>query len=135
LQAGAVLAGLALLGAAAPASAQTLTWSVVPSPDGGAFGDVLGGVSCVSAAACAAVGSYATKDGTARTLVESWNGARWSVVPSPNPGTGDDALESVSCVSATACTAAGMHVNRTLIESWNGARWSVVPSPNRGSDS
>src|SRR5690348_18232190 len=78
LRAGAVLAGLVLLGAAGPASAQALTWSVVPSPSpgpGGA-GDALNGVSCVSAAVCAAVGFHGTK-----TLAESWNGARWTVVP------------------------------------------------------
>ena len=137
LRAGAVLAGLVLLGAAAPVSAQALTWSVVPSPSPGpgSGGDSLNGVSCVSATACAAVGFHGTKAGVVRTLAESWNGARWSVVPSPSPGSGEAVLESVSCVSATACTAVGVHVNRALAESWNGARWSVVPSPNPGSDS
>ena len=140
LRGGAVLAGLVLLGAAAPASAQTVAWSVVPSPDGGAFGDGLDGVSCVSAAVCTAVGGYAAKGGTDRTLIESWNGAHWSVVPSPSPGPGDDVLESVSCVLATACTAVGADVTsgnpyRTLAESWNGTAWSVVPSPSRGSGS
>src|SRR5690242_15701014 len=61
LRAGAVLAGLVLLGAAGPASAQALTWSVVPSPSPGGAGDALNGVSCVSAAVCAAVGFHGTK--------------------------------------------------------------------------
>ena len=74
-----------------------------------------------------------------RTLVESWNGASWSVVPSPSPGAGSF-LGGVSCVSATACTAAGYYnptsnTRGTLVESWNGSSWSVVPSPSRGSHS
>ncbi len=133
-----MLAGLVLLGASVPASAQTLTWSVVPSPSPGSTSS-LQGVSCVSAAACTAVGSYATS-GASETLVESWNGTSWSVVPSPSPGAGPgDVLAGVSCVSAAACTAVGYYAIRvgrhymTLVESWNGTSWSVVPSPNYGS--
>ena len=183
LQAGAVLTGLALLGASVPASAQALTWSVVPSPSPGTS-TFLYGVSCASAGTCTAVGF---KDGT--TLVESWNGTSWSVVPSPSPGSGGNSgacpvpqrlrarPRATTTTAATiprplssrgtapagrwcpapaqglAATASGrvlrlggrLHgrrqqmdstdlLSKTLIESWNGTRWSVVPSPNRGSD-
>ena len=138
LRAGAVLAGLVLLGASVPASAQTLTWSVVPSPSPTGHYNDLHGVSCASAAACTAVGSYATSNGAYATLVESWNGTSWSVVPSPSRGSGGNVLDGVSCVSAAACTAVGAHgagsASRTLVESWNGTSWSVVPSPNPGSE-
>ena len=136
LSVGAVLTGLALLGASVPASAQALTWSVVPSPSPGA----LSGVSCTSAAACTAVGDYGNSSDNPTTLVESWNGTSWTVVPSPSPGSSANGLSGVSCVSAAACTAVGSRADstdllpKTLIESWNGASWSVVPSPNRGSD-
>ena len=65
-------------------------WSVVPSPNRGGSngGSVLYGVSCVSATACNAAGSYihtSTSGSTGRTLIESWNGTNWSVVPSPQP--------------------------------------------------
>jgi hypothetical protein len=138
LPAGAVLTGLALLGASVPASAQALTWSVVPSPNPGTSSNGLSGVSCVSAAACTAVGSYGSSGG-GNTLVESWNGTSWSVVPSPNPAGSESAgLAAVSCVSTAACTAVGGYYDssgdpRTLVESWNGTGWSVVPSPNPGS--
>jgi hypothetical protein len=126
-----VLTGLVLLGTSAPAGAQALTWSVVPSPNPGFNGSVLNGVSCVSAAACTAVGSY---HGSGGTVIESWNGTSWSVVPSPSPAGGY--LSGVSCVSKAACTAVGYYVGKlyqtTLIESWNGTSWSVVPSPNPG---
>jgi hypothetical protein len=137
LPAGAVLAVAALLGASVPASGQALTWTVVPSPSEGA-GSYLQGVSCASAAACTAVGHYLTSVSlNDRTLIESWNGTGWLVVPSPNRGTADNSLAGVSCVSAAACTAVGSATNSsgvsaTLVESWNGTRWSVVPSPNRG---
>jgi hypothetical protein len=132
LAAGAVLTGLALLGASVPASAQALTWSVVSSPNPGTSSNFLYGVSCASAGTCTAVGFKGSA-----TLVESWNGTSWSVVPSPSPGSGD-VFGGVSCASAAACTAAGGYYNSsdvptTLVESWNGTSWSVVPSPNPGS--
>jgi hypothetical protein len=137
LAGGAMLTVLALLGAAAPVSARTLTWSVVPSPNQNASNNQLNGVSCTSAAACTAVGSY-DNSGIYQTLIESWNGTGWSVVPSPGPGSGIGALDAVSCTSAAACTAVGSYDNNSdtslsLIESWNGANWSVVPSPSPGS--
>ena len=72
---------------------------------------------------------------TLQTLAESWDGTRWSVLPSPNRGTTGDNFDSVSCVSADVCTAVGAFgnssdVTRTLVESWDGAHWSVVPNPN-----
>ena len=63
--------------------------------------------SCVTPRACTAVGFHGLLPG--RTLVETWNGTKWTVVPSPNAGPASAAniLESVSCVSARACTAVG----------------------------
>src|SRR5205807_5542032 len=116
-----------------PASAQTLVWSVVPSPSPGPVTNALFGVSCISATACAAVGTYEPGSGGTRTLIESWNGTSWSVVPSPSPA--DPVLSNVSCASATACMGVGEYRpgsggTRTLIESWNGRSSSVVPSPS-----
>jgi hypothetical protein len=115
------------------------SWSAVPSPNVGlSSGNYLNGVSCVAVTVCTAVGLRENSSGMARTLVESWDGTSWSVVPSPNPepSSEPDVLDGVSCVSATACTAVGFHYNssaaaQTLVESWDGTSWSVVPSPNR----
>ncbi len=116
------------------------SWSVVPSPHPASSTTFLNGVSCLSAAACTAVGYYYLQSsGTIETFVESWNGTRWSVVPSPSPENGPENgnfLNSVSCVSASACTAVGYdyqspNLQQTLAESWNGTSWSVVPSPDR----
>lgn len=55
-----------------------------------------------------------------KILVESWDGSRWSVVPTPNPGIIDHILNGVSCASKDNCTAAGYFFShptyRTLIE-------------------
>ncbi len=112
------------------------SWSVAPSPNSGTRENVLFGVSCVSAAACTAVG-YSLTSGLPKTLIEAWNGTSWSVAPSPSPTTGDG-LNGVSCTSPAACMAVGQYnedasASKSLIESWNGTSWSVVPSPQPGS--
>jgi hypothetical protein len=78
--------------------------------------------------------------GPRTTLTESWNGAGWSVAPSPNPGNSVNILNGVSCTTSTNCVAVGYYFNassptigQTLIEKWNGTSWSVTPSPDQGS--
>ena len=117
-------------------------WSVTHSANPSGEDPTLDGVSCVSASDCTAVGSYFPGVGNdVDTLVEHWNGAVWSIIPSPNPaggGADQPELSGVSCVSANDCTAVGavgIDTTSTLVEHWNGSEWSVVPSPNtaRGS--
>ncbi len=112
-------------------------WSIVPSPNvASAQTNFLNGVSCSGPSACTAVGTYTTSDSTQRTLVESWDGSVWSIIPSPNTSpTDNDVLLGVSCSSPSACTAVGTDTTsdsttRTLIESWNGSAWSILASPN-----
>ena len=112
-------------------------WTIVASPTPGSYGG-LSGVSCSSAASCVAVGNYSNGTGSGssilpRTLVESWNGTAWSVVPGPSPSVAY--LYGVSCVSAKSCQAVGDYATRnrlrqTLVESWNGTAWSIVASPS-----
>jgi hypothetical protein len=116
------------------------TWSIVSSPNEGAGGDQLYGVSCVSATSCTAVGYYNTSSGAEQTLVESWDGSTWSMVTSPDQGTSSNDLSALSCVSATSCTAVGVYdssssVLQTLAESWDGSTWSTVTSPDQGTSS
>lgn len=51
----------------------------------------------------------------------------WTVerVQAPRPAE----LRSVSCSSATACTAVGDQGNSVLVERWNGRRWSIQATP------
>jgi hypothetical protein len=107
-----------------------LSWSTKRTAlPAGATGAVLYGVSCVSATACTAVGSYPTASGS-ESLVEQWNGTGWSVQTPPNPpGASFSELRSVSCSSASACTAVGDSwvspgARAPLAEQWNGITWS-----------
>jgi Putative Ig domain len=75
---------------------------------------------------------------TTQTLIESWNGSTWSIVPSPDvSGTTEDTLNGVSCYSATACAAVGSSTSgfttQPLFESWNGSTWTLDPTPPTGS--
>jgi hypothetical protein len=83
-------------------------WSIQTSPTAPAGSSVsLEAVSCASSTSCVAVGSRASSQIRA-TLVEQWNGATWTVVPSPNRvGTSFDILDGVSCATTTVCKAVG----------------------------
>jgi len=109
-------------------------WTIVPSPDTNTVQpQSLYGVSCTSVTFCVAVGSSQSVAGPTDTLAELWNGTVWSIVPSPDKGTGGfSELNGVSCLSTTWCTAVGDYFNgtvsQTLAEAWNGTTWSVVSS-------
>jgi virginiamycin B lyase len=98
------------------------SWAPVPSPNpADFFGGILSGVSCAGATNCIAVGvnesgsTYGRKT-EGGTLIEQWNGTRWSIVGSPNPA-GLGTLNSVSCTTATNCVAVGFSgAGKTLIE-------------------
>jgi hypothetical protein len=104
-----------------------------PNPTGATNSD-LGDVSCTSASACTAVGSY--YGATSKVmLAEGWNGTKWSLQPTPDPtGATDSSLNGVSCTLASACIAVGYYysgtTDMTLAERWNGTKWSLQPTPN-----
>jgi len=113
-------------------------WSFLPTPEPKPpctefcfrKDEVLRGVSCVSTTFCVAVGWDDFIHQQYSSLVESWNGREWSVVPSPNGVGGFNELKGVSCVSADRCVAVGDAGNGALVESWNGKEWSILESPN-----
>lgn len=115
-------------------------WSIQPTPNPrGGSDNILYSVSCAPAARrgprspCTAVGRHHGR--TNVTLAERWNGATWSIQPTPNPFHGSDiALVSVSCPSTSTCIAVGDYHRRTtyvpLAERWNGRKWSIQRSRN-----
>jgi hypothetical protein len=67
-------------------------------------------------------------------------GTGWSVLPSPNAGSGDNRLSGVTAVSASDAWAVGSFQptgggSKTLIQHWDGTVWTIVPSPNAGGPS
>jgi hypothetical protein len=106
-----------------------IKWSIEATPHPrGANAASLTGISCTALNTCTAVGSYTTPNGRERLLVESWNGRRWAIHPTPSPAAAtSSALTSVSCPSPTVCTAVGWYDNApgdelTLVERWNASR-------------
>jgi hypothetical protein len=133
---GAVL--IALLLAPAVVEAASI-WRVVPSPNVGSNTNTLSGVTAISQRDAWAVGNFTTNNGNEQTLTEQWNGTQWSVVASPNVGTGTNALFGVAAVSQSDVWAVGnsetsAFLPQTLTLQWNGTQWSVVASPNVGSN-
>jgi Ser-Thr-rich glycosyl-phosphatidyl-inositol-anchored membrane family len=111
------------------------SWSVTSSPKLSTTTNLLAGVSCTSSSSCEAVGYYYNASTVTQTLVETWNGTVWSIVASPNFGTGSNFLFGVACISSTSCRAVGRYSNgsnvaHTLVETWNGTAWSITASPN-----
>jgi hypothetical protein len=117
------------------------TWmverSVVPRAFHGAI-SYLGGVSCLTATSCTAVGYVGNSTGTrGAALTERWDGTRWRLDQTPRVGGAIAAfLSGVSCSTPRSCTAVGFAnraggVSVPFAEGWNGSRWGVqrVPAP------
>ncbi len=82
-----------------------------------------------------AVGGYDSSQGLA-PLIERWNGASWTILPSQlQPGVIDATLDGAAAVNSDDAWAVGEALNQqrhpiTLVEQWNGSSWQQVPSPN-----
>lgn len=105
-------------------------WSVVPSPNPRPSltgpSSTLGGIACIGASDCMAVGAGPS----GRPLVTHWNGMSWSLVRTPRVF---GELASISCRSASWCLAVGWKTTAvaetdTLVERWNGLKWSIAKS-------
>ena len=122
------------------------TWTDVPiaNPAGSAH-TLLHEASVLDPDDVWAVGSKYVLNGGAyetQTLAYHWNGAGWTIVPSPSPtpyaGGGWADFQSVEVLAANDVWAAGGQRiqapdgfvgTHLLVEHWNGSKWSVVPAP------
>src|SRR5437667_5144752 len=129
---------LILLGLAALClhSASAASWQIIASPNGSREVNELHSVSALAENDVWAVGvSYNTERTLGSTLIEHWNGSRWSVVSSPNPSSSVNKLNAVAAVLPNDVWAVGTAPTPTktvLILHWNGVVWSVVSNPNTG---
>jgi hypothetical protein len=114
-------------------------WSIVPSAQKGPGVNILTSVASMSSTDVWAVGAYypaATLVG--RTLIEHWNGTTWTVLPSPNDGSGDQQLRDVVALAKNDVWAVGVATRcascptRTLVEHWDGNQWTLVPTIKLG---
>jgi hypothetical protein len=91
-------------------------------------GGELSNAAFVSAGQSWAVGNVGVALHANQTLIERFDGSAWSVVPSPNQGTGNNALNGVSMIPgagwAVGYAQGGPY--QPLALHWNGTQWSVV---------
>ena len=130
-----VVIGTLLTGSGARAVSITCqSWGAQP-PNASPHNNYLTGLVAISNCDAWAVGAY-SNGSSFRTLVEHWNGATWTIKPSPNVGSGDNFLQDVAADAPTDAWAVGFRmkagVSRTLVEQWNGTTWATLPSPNVG---
>jgi len=122
------------------------SWSVMtlPSPPAGLGVTIpaLHGITALAPNNVWAVGDVEQPVGYSNgtTLIEHWDGTKWSIVPSP---TGPFAvLNGVSARASNDVVAAGWDLSspnggaeQSLILRWNGSKWSVDNTPTAGTSS
>src|SRR5258707_808966 len=127
-----LLSALATAPPAAAGQRACTGWIVKPSPSTGSA--TLSAVAATSAKDVWAVGSFNT-GGAFKTLIEHWNGTRWSVVASPSVGSGDNFLFGAAAASGGPVWAVGsdsVSFGRTLALRWNGQAWTVGKTVSPG---
>ncbi len=111
------------------------SWSVVHSPNVGINENSFWGVAAADATHAFAVGQRFPQPDREATLIQRWDGAAWSVIPSPNRGD-RSYLRGVAMISPTSAWTVGAHTTSTgaqvpLAEVWDGFVWRVVAVPYR----
>ncbi len=110
-------------------------WSVAPSANMGTGTNNLSAIAASSATDLWAVGSYqASTGGVTHSLTLHGDGTTWTVVTSPNIGTGNNALHGVLALAANNAWAVGAYdgigpTQQGLILHWDGSAWTQVPVP------
>jgi hypothetical protein len=79
-----------------------LAWQLVPSPSpaGGNTQNGLQGIAVLARGDVWAVGATLSGGAQRTTLTEHWDGRSWTLVPSPNPGSRQDALTAFAGTAA-----------------------------------
>jgi hypothetical protein len=121
------------------------SWKMVASPSVGSGASQLNGVAALAPDDVWAVG-FSTplappKEAATLTLIEHWDGASWTVVPSPNVGPQSvfqsNRLEGITALSPNDIWAFGSYTmadgsgqQKTLLMNWNGTAWRIASSPS-----
>jgi len=97
--------------------------------------DSLNGVSALTPADVWAVGQFHVFSGTGydQTLAEHWDGAQWTLVPTPTPLKPISVLNGVAAIGSRDVWAVGYEQDvgfsspyLSLIEHWDGKAWTIV---------
>jgi hypothetical protein len=116
-------------------------WTVQQAQRLGGSDNSLGAVAASSPTDVWAVGNFLPDDVNANrdatlTLAEHYDGASWSVVPTPNTGVNFNSFYGVAASQGQAW-AVGTYLdaqydNRALVEVWNGSQWTIANVPQPG---
>jgi hypothetical protein len=109
-----------------------ISWTRVAAPNGPQDSARLLSVSAAGPDDVWAVGTTADRLAGSRTLIEHWDGANWSRVPSPNRTEFSDqpnTLMSVATLAPDEAWAVGSfgvttYKYKTIIDKWNGHEWT-----------
>ena len=112
-------------------------WTAFPLPNIGVQQNALLAVSMPTTGLAWAVGYFENGRFEQKTLVEHFDGAVWSVVPSPSPGGRQNILYGVAAITDYDVWAVGAEQDsnerwHTLTERWDGSKWSVVNAIDAG---
>jgi len=107
-------------------------WTQVDAPFGPwTFGAHLSAVAAAGPRDVWAVGA-GQNNSEEQTLIEHWDGARWTIVSSPNGSTRTNDLVAITAISAGDVWAVGEYYgpvkSQALTEHWDGSSWSVIPA-------
>jgi len=117
------------------------SWSTVASPNSTSYYNELAAVDAVAANDVWAVGyangSSGVNGAPRNTLALHYNGSKWSVVTTPQPGVQTRELYDVAALTAANAWAVGWYydtgfVAESLVLHWTGASWVKTEVPNPG---
>jgi len=114
-------------------------WAIVQSPNANNIFNAIYSLSATGPHDIWASGVFAPSQSNLRihqTLIEHYNGTKWSIVASPNKNAFSNNTNAIAAITSTAALATGDYYDgttfRTLAEGWNGSAWTIQPSPNQG---
>jgi hypothetical protein len=113
-------------------------WSIVPTPDGGSTGNAFYGVAGSATGDAWAVGTYfSDQEHVARSLIEHWDGAGWTISSHPEVGHDSFLLDVDMLEAADAWTVGYYHTEnqKTFALHWDGSSWKPVPTVDVGLES
>jgi hypothetical protein len=114
---------------------QGTRWTLLPTPDRAVSPDSeLADIACPGPQHCIAVG-FSLIGTHVQSLVETWEGARWTIERTPAPeGATESALSGIDCPSPRVCVAVGGYergspTEHAFAQTWDGSKWTVMPVP------
>jgi hypothetical protein len=113
-----------------------ITWTVVPSPNGGSLNNFIYSADAISANDVWVTGTF--QDVSYKALTMHWDGTQWTVIPAAPTGLGSQFAKSVVARSTNDVWFVGYYdaspYSQTLTEHWDGTQWTLYTNtPNYGS--